>query len=132
MIFCHFTFAQVPDLVKEMVENYLQIRQKPESDRLLQEYLSPLNAGEDTLYAILYSPQDCPRCEVAIPNFYQMLKKAGSSISSCSSLFTKIRSWHPNIIKAMIIELIIICMILKISTERFLVLTPMGCSDCMF
>lgn len=46
MIFCHFTFAQVPDFVKEMVENYLQIRQKPESDRLLQEYLSPLNAGE--------------------------------------------------------------------------------------
>ncbi len=79
MIFCHFTFAQVPDFVKEMVENYLQIRQKPESDRLLQEYLSPLNAGEDTLYAILYSPQDCPRCEAAIPNFYQMLKKAGSS-----------------------------------------------------
>lgn len=79
IIFCHFTFAQVPDLMKEMVENDLQIRQKPGSDNLLQKYLSTLNAKEDTLYAILYSPMDCPRCEVAIPNFFRMLKKVDTS-----------------------------------------------------
>lgn len=61
--------------MKDMVENDLQIRQKPGTDRLLQKYLSPLPAEEDTLYAILYSPMDCPRCEVAIPNFCRLLKK---------------------------------------------------------
>ncbi|WP_254556723.1 hypothetical protein, partial [Salmonella enterica] len=29
---------------------------------------------EDTIYAILYVPMDCPRCEAAIPNFQDLLK----------------------------------------------------------
>lgn len=75
IIFYQYSFAQISGLMKDMVENDLQIRQKPGTDRLLQKYLSTLPAEEDTLYAILYSPMDCPRCEVAIPNFCRLLKK---------------------------------------------------------
>lgn len=61
--------------MKEMVENDLRIRQKPNSEVLLSDYLSSVTSVSDTLYAIIYSPMDCPRCEAAIPNFYRMLKR---------------------------------------------------------
>ena len=58
-----------------MVTNDLQIRQKPGTNSLMQDYLSSINSVEDTLYAIIYSPMDCPRCEAAIPNLYRLLKE---------------------------------------------------------
>lgn len=66
--------AQNRDYVKEMENNNLKIRQKPHTERLLSDLLRSSEIKEDTIFAILYSPASCPRCEVAIPTFYEMLK----------------------------------------------------------
>ena len=66
-------FAQEQDLVKEMTGNYIQIRQKPNTETLLKEWLKNVPMVGDTVYAILYVPTECPRCEVAIPNFWDKL-----------------------------------------------------------
>lgn len=71
----HFLLSQTPDLIQEMVNNDLQIRQKPDTESLLINYLSDIKSESDTLYGIIYSPMECPRCEAAIPNFHRLLKK---------------------------------------------------------
>lgn len=71
---CNILPAQERDLVKEMTENYIQIRQKPNTEQLLREWLSDIALDEDTVYAVLYVPMECPRCESAIPNFRRILK----------------------------------------------------------
>ncbi|MCR5076717.1 MAG: hypothetical protein K6A82_01610 [Prevotella sp.] len=67
-------FAQQRDYVKEMEENDLQIRQEPSTEEFLANYLKAAGIQEDTVYAILFTPNSCPRCEVAIPNLYRLLK----------------------------------------------------------
>lgn len=66
--------SQNRDYVEEMEQNDLQIRQKPGTERLLSDYLSSANIAEDTVYAVLYRPGECFRCEAAIPAFYEKLK----------------------------------------------------------
>lgn len=53
----------------------LQIRQKPGSEKLLAEYLNSLPAVLDTVYAIIYEPAQCPRCEASIHVDYAALKR---------------------------------------------------------
>lgn len=72
-------FSQIRDYVNEMEQNDLQIRQKLGTERLLSAYLSSANMAEDTVYAILYSPGECFRCEAAIPAFYEKLKQENSN-----------------------------------------------------
>lgn len=72
---CLGLFAQEQDFVKEMTGNYIQIRQKPNTEVLLKKWLNTIPLEEDTIYAILYVPMDCYRCEAAIPNFWEMLKQ---------------------------------------------------------
>lgn len=71
---CQIALAQECDLVKEMTENYIRIRQKSGTEALLKEWLKDLPVKEDTIYALLYVPMDCPRCEAAITNFWLKLK----------------------------------------------------------
>lgn len=71
---CNVLFSQERNLVEEMAGNYIQIRQKPDTELLLKEWLNDFSMADDTVYAILYVPMDCPRCEVAIPNFWEKLK----------------------------------------------------------
>ena len=63
------------DYVKEMEEGELQIRQKPQTEGLLIKYLKSLPVKEDTVYAILYIPAACPRCEAMISAYHQLLKE---------------------------------------------------------
>lgn len=53
--------------------NFIQIRQKPGTDDLLKDYLSRAGSQEDTLYAFVYSPGQCPRCEGMIKEFHRQL-----------------------------------------------------------
>lgn len=62
------------DYVEEMENNDLQIRQKPGTERLLSDYLGEVGMQEDTIYAVLYRPAQCIRCEVAVKAFYEFLK----------------------------------------------------------
>lgn len=74
LFLCNSAFGQTRDYVKEMENNDLLIRQKPNTEGLLTNYLHGANMEEDTVYAIIYFPAACPRCEAAIPNFYRLLK----------------------------------------------------------
>ena len=62
-------------LVREALFATGQIRQKPGTERMLTEYLSGIDTDCDTLYAMLYEPGFCPRCEVANKAHYSLLKK---------------------------------------------------------
>lgn len=53
----------------------LLIRQKPGTENLLKEYLRGIPADCNTLYALLYSPTLCTRCEAFIKSFYKILKE---------------------------------------------------------
>lgn len=75
LMFPLISFAQKVDYIKEMENNDLQIRQKPSTEVLLSNFLRSTGIEEDTIYAILYTPAECYRCEAAIPAFYNKLKK---------------------------------------------------------
>lgn len=74
LMFPLISFAQKIDYIKEMENNDLQIRQKPSTEVLLSNFLRSTSIKEDTIYAILYTPAECYRCEAAIPAFYNKLK----------------------------------------------------------
>ena len=74
LMFPLISFAQKVDYIKEMENNDLQIRQKPSTEVLLSNFLRSTGIEEDTIYAILYTPAECYRCEAAIPAFYNKLK----------------------------------------------------------
>lgn len=75
LICCHFLYGQDFDLLQEMTEDYLMIRQKPGTEVLLKEYLKNIESKSDTIYAILYPPMNCPRCEAIIKDFRNLLKE---------------------------------------------------------
>lgn len=74
-LFATPAFSQNTDYIKDMENNDLQIRQKPDTEQLLSDFLKSAEIKEDTVYAILYSPTSCLRCEAAIPSFYKELKR---------------------------------------------------------
>lgn len=59
----------------DMAEGILQIRQKPGTEKFLTEYLSGIKSDKDTIYAMIYIPSYCRRCEVTIPSFYKKMKR---------------------------------------------------------
>lgn len=78
-IFPNSILANKVDYIQEMENNDLRIRQIPETETQLAKYLKPLDIEEDTIYAILYIPAECYRCEAAIPAFYKKLKHNNSN-----------------------------------------------------
>lgn len=70
-----FSRAVGDSLLRENISQELQVRQKPGTERLLTDYLRGLPAGCDTVYAILYEPTQCPRCEACIKADYAALKR---------------------------------------------------------
>ena len=52
-----------------------QIAQKEGSEARLREVLSALPNLSDTVYAVLYTPQMCPRCEVDVNFLYDAIKE---------------------------------------------------------
>ena len=78
LFICHLSHAQERDLVREMTDNYIQVRQKPGTEKLLREYLSGLESDADTIYAVAYRPANCPRCEAYIPGFFRIMNETDS------------------------------------------------------
>ncbi|WP_287827636.1 hypothetical protein [Bacteroides sp.] len=75
------SFGQNSFLIKEMEANDLQIRQKTNTESLLRAYIMLSNdtiKEDEIVYALIYAPMNCPRCEVAIPAFQKLLKKNDS------------------------------------------------------
>lgn len=76
-LFCsvHFSHAEDRDLVREMTDYYFQIRQKPGTEKLLKEFLQDIECPDDTVYAMMFSPTVCLRCEAYISSFQKVLKQ---------------------------------------------------------
>lgn len=64
---------------KEVIEGELQIRQKPGTEPRLARYLASAKVKSDTVFALLYAPSHCPRCETAIPAIYDVMKSIDST-----------------------------------------------------
>lgn len=67
-------FSQKTSLQK-LLDNDLKIAQKEGTDFLLKQYLSSVNSRSDILYAVIFRPMSCPRCEATIPFLNRTLKK---------------------------------------------------------
>ena len=61
-------------LAEEVCSSPFLLRQKPGTERMLAEWLRDVPADRDTIYAVLYEPGLCPRCEIGINSFYDLLK----------------------------------------------------------
>ena len=62
--------------VEKMVNLSLQIRQRPGTEQLLRDYFEHSGCMNDTVYAVLYGPRNCPRCETFFMKaFYKMMKE---------------------------------------------------------
>lgn len=67
--------AATTDEASDMADEVLKIRQMPHTELLLKSYLSAVKTSQDTLYALIYIPTYCKRCEVTIPTFYKQIKQ---------------------------------------------------------
>lgn len=82
--------------MRDMENNYLQIRQKPGTDKILAKYLSACPIKEDTVYAYIYTPANCPRCEAPFKLVRQWLKEKGKKFMLISVFKDSIASKYYN------------------------------------
>ena len=80
--------AQTPGSERDSYfSDVLQISQRPGTERALNEWLRPLAAGEDTVYALLFHPAGCPRCEASAQQFvaqFRLTFPAGRLVLWCA------------------------------------------------
>ena len=65
--------GQKTDYIAEMLANHHGIMQREGTEQQLKELLGPYGEGCDEVFAILFIPQFCPRCEVDIPYFIHQM-----------------------------------------------------------
>lgn len=63
----------------DMAENFMQVRQKPGTEKLLRDYLQGVDLRADTIYMVLYVPTNCPRCEAVIGQLRRLMRSIDSS-----------------------------------------------------
>lgn len=61
-------------ILNEIINSDLNIRQIPNTENVLKDFLFDDINDNDTVYGIIYTPMDCPRCEVKVRNFPLLLK----------------------------------------------------------
>lgn len=61
-------WSQIPES-NTVIGDYFRIAQKKDTEELLKEKLRELPLGSKSVYAVLFRPQMCPRCEVDIEQF---------------------------------------------------------------
>lgn len=66
--------SQAQSLITEACYDGLKVRQLPESNDNLRKYLEKF-VDTDTVFAIIFPPANCPRCEALINPIISTLKK---------------------------------------------------------
>ncbi len=61
-------------ILNEIINSDLNIRQKPESENELKKFIGAYLNETDTVFGIIYTPMDCPRCEVKVRSFPYLIK----------------------------------------------------------
>lgn len=69
------SLAQGHDYMEAMLNSHHTIRQIEGTNHLLKEYLGMYAKGNKVLFAILFAPQACPRCEVDIDYALENIRK---------------------------------------------------------
>lgn len=82
--------------MRDMENNFLQIRQKQGTDSLLKNYLGKCDIKEDTIYAFLYGPAICPRCEASFKLFKKWLNERGKKFTLISVFEDSVASEYYN------------------------------------
>lgn len=72
--------GQTTGFLKELENSTLQIRQKPGTDSQLSRWLAKAGVKEDTIYAYIYAPGTCPRCESSLKLYRQKLGGDGKKL----------------------------------------------------
>lgn len=69
--------SRAAGFLEELENSALQIRQRPGTDKQLADWLAEAGVTEDTVYAYIYVPASCPRCESTIKIYKEELGRAG-------------------------------------------------------
>lgn len=68
---CLNSEAQDTTFFRAMLEDPLQISQRPGTESQLRHYLRPVSNGRDTVTAVFFIPSASPRCEALMPEFFR-------------------------------------------------------------
>ena len=69
--------SQAQSLVDELADDSeLMVRQVPNSETAVKSYFQSFETN-DTIYAIIFPPSNCPRCESIMSNIYPIYKQMG-------------------------------------------------------
>lgn len=90
------SWGQETDPTKELENSALQIRQKPGTDRLLSDWLYEAGVVEDTIYAYIFAPASCPRCESGIHAYMEEFKKKGKKFMLITVMRDKVAAMAYN------------------------------------
>lgn len=75
LVYSFSLLGQETDYIAEMYANDHAIAQKEGTSELLKEYLAPYKNKGEKLFAILFSPRACPRCEAEINYLLDNIEK---------------------------------------------------------
>lgn len=81
-----YSAGQDFSLLKKMENADLQVRQKPGTDAQFAAWMANEGVDEDTIYAFIYVPASCPRCELGITTYSKYLKEKGRKFTLISVL----------------------------------------------
>lgn len=76
-LFASYSAGQGTDLLTSCENGNLQVRQRPGTDRLLEKWLAEAGIEEDTVYAYIFIPSSCPRCESGIKRYGKLFRSRG-------------------------------------------------------
>lgn len=68
------SFSQEKNPVDIVADNGLMARQIPGTEEQCRDFFSSLDTTADTIYALIFRPANCPRCDGTIPKTYSYLK----------------------------------------------------------
>lgn len=69
--------GQSLDHLKSLENGDFQIRQRFGTDTQLEEWLTEAGVREDTVYAFIYTPAGCPRCEAGLKEYMRYFRTTG-------------------------------------------------------
>ena len=74
LAFC-FNSGMSQGIVDKSADNGFMVRQIPNSESALKSFFSRLPTDSDTIYATIFRPANCPRCDGFLNNAYRLLKQ---------------------------------------------------------
>lgn len=85
-------FGQEESAYRYMIESDdIRMSQRPGTEQLLRNYISPVLSGEDSVTVFFMIPTACPRCESIIKPAIERLKRVNGKER------VLLVAWHPDV-----------------------------------